>query len=74
MTDNIRIEQRKEQAAMQVYSGACGDATSQEEGTPMTAQPVCGYGFLLADVQNEGLQSRRQFEIEKKNHVCRIFE
>jgi len=38
VADNIRIEQRKEPAAMQVYSGACGDA----------------------------LQSRRQFEIEKK--------
>jgi hypothetical protein len=44
MADNIRIEQRKEPAAMQVYSGACGDATSREEGTPMPAQPVCGHG------------------------------
>jgi hypothetical protein len=61
VADNIRIEQRKEPAAMQVYSGACGDATSGEEGTPMPGQPVCGcsktrdYKFQIVEIEKKNM-------------------
>ncbi len=46
---------------MQVYSGACGDATSGEEGTPMPGQPVCGclktrdYKFQIVEIEKKNM-------------------